>query len=167
MRKRMASDLDQRGKSSSLHLHLQALSPTFQVALNACTQFAQYENPEEKKHTREQMEDRQKVMWLMINGEECSGQLRMQFFLEIYLLVYLSTCHTQQRFPKKMKNITLINDLRFFSRGLDLLPNRAIGYFMAPTTEEAKKEQDVKICSYGVLYALDYSSTVLLTDLTK
>ena len=42
----MASDVDQQGKSSSLHVRLQAHSPPFHVASNPCTPFAQYGNPE-------------------------------------------------------------------------------------------------------------------------
>ena len=47
---RMASDLDQQGRCSSLHVRLQAHSPSFHDASNPCTQFAQYGNPEEKSY---------------------------------------------------------------------------------------------------------------------
>ena len=42
----MASDLDQQGTCSSLHVCLQAHSPPLYVDSNPCTQFEQYGNPE-------------------------------------------------------------------------------------------------------------------------
>ena len=64
---------------------------------------------------------------------ECHFLLLFNYMPNAYYVTYC-----KQMFPQ-IKKITLINGLRFFSWGLDLLPRRAIGYFMAPTSEEPKK----------------------------